>query len=239
MAQRRFATNSYCLSMNINQAEQGALQQTISNDARVLYMLGIKPCADSKTAVTSPLNYKNLLKLLNGKEEKFTLGRQINSLIKELLNVGLVNFEQEVEINHSFNGKTLVLPLMLMKTADYSKLHLEWQNMHINWQPDKDLVTDLAKLMGIIEHHYTDQEVGEFISYWLSRPESHFTQFQWTQKFVFNLKHKRLAHGSKTVHKVGQQFVAIKAGIVADENAKKLVEKYSKNNHKKSASTNN
>jgi DNA replication protein DnaT len=86
---------------------------------------------------------------------------------------------------------------------------------------------------------YSEQELGEFISYWLSRPESHFSQFQWTQKFVFNLKHKRLAHGVKKVHKVGQQLVQVKAGIVADENAKKLVEKYSKNNNIKSESTNN
>jgi DNA replication protein DnaT len=202
-------------------------------------LLGIKPYVNDKSAITSPLNYKNLIKLLNAKEEKFSLGRQINSLIKELLNVGLVNFDSDVELNHSFNGKTLVLPLMLMKTSDYSKLHLDWQSMHINWQPDKSLVTDLAKLIGIIDHQYSEQELGEFISYWLSRPESHFSQFQWTQKFVFNLKHKRLAHGVKKVHKVGQQLVQVKAGIVADENAKKLVEKYSKNNNIKSESTNN
>jgi DNA replication protein DnaT len=204
--------------MNINQAEQSALQQALSNDARVLYLLGIKTTADSKTGLTLPLNYKNLIKLLNAKEEKFTLGRQINSLIKELLNIGLVTFEHEVELNHSFNGKTLVLPLM----------HLEWQSMHMAWQPDTDLLSDLAKLIGIIDQEYSIQELGEFISYWLSRPESHFTQFQWTQKFVFNLKHKRLAHGVKNVHKVGQQIVSVKAGIVADDNAKKLVEKYSK-----------
>jgi DNA replication protein DnaT len=225
--------------MNINQAEQSALQQALSNDARVLYLLGIKTTADSKTGLTLPLNYKNLIKLLNAKEERFTLGRQINSLIKELLNIGLVTFEHEVELNHSFNGKTLVLPLMLMKKDDYSKLHLEWQSMHMAWQPDTDLLSDLAKLMGIIDQEYSIQELGEFISYWLSRPESHFTQFQWTQKFVFNLKHKRLAHGVKNVHKVGQQIVSVKAGIVADDNAKKLVEKYSKKDSSiKSDSTN-
>jgi hypothetical protein len=39
----------------------------------------------------------------------------------------------------------------------------------------------------------------------------------------------RLAHGFKNVQKVGQQIVQTKAGIVADENAKNLVAKYSKN----------
>ena len=39
----------------------------------------------------------------------------------------------------------------------------------------------------------------------------------------------RLAHGFKSVQKVGQQLVQTKAGIVADDNAKNLVAKYSKN----------
>ncbi|MGO4892270.1 DnaT-like ssDNA-binding domain-containing protein [Flavobacterium sp. W21_SRS_FM6] len=220
--------------MNINQAEQSALEQALSNEARVLYLLGLKGSVNNKTGITQALNYKNLIKLLNAKEEKFTLGRQINSLIKELLNVGLVSFKSEVELNHSFNGKVLLLPLMLIAPDDYAKMHIEWQSMHTSWQPNENLLADLAKLMGIIDYRYSEEELGEFISYWLSRPESHFSQFQWTQKFVFNLKRKRLAHGTKNVHKVGQQLVPVKAGIVADDNAKKLVEKYSKTSNIKS-----
>lgn len=214
--------------MQLNQAEQTALLQPLSNDARSLYLLGIKPIANSSTGVTSALNYKAFLALLNAKEEKFTLGRQVNSLIKELINVGLVNFQQEVELNHSFNGKVLVLPLTQMQVDEYSKLHLNWHTMHLNWLPNEKLVKDLAKLVGIIEYDYTSNELGDFIAYWLGRPESQFSEYQWTQKFVFNLKKIRLAHGFKNVHKVGQQLVQTKAGIVADENAKNLVAKYSK-----------
>lgn len=214
--------------MNINEAEQSALLQGLSNDARVLYLLGIKPTTNTNNAQSKPLNYKSLISLLNSKEEKFNLGRQINGLIKELLNVGLVAFTYDVELNHSFNGKTLVLPLMLIKSDDYSQLHLNWQNMQTDWIPNATLLHDLAKLMGIIDYQYNENELGDFIAYWLGRPEAYFSQFQWTQKFVFNLKQKRLAHGTKAVHKVGQQIVTVKAGIVADENAKKLVEKYRK-----------
>ena len=92
-----------------------ALRQSLSNDARILYILGIKPTADESTGVTSPLNYKSLLSLLNTKEEKFTLGRQVNSLVKELLGVGLVCFQGDVELSHSFNSKILVLSLTTMK----------------------------------------------------------------------------------------------------------------------------
>jgi DNA replication protein DnaT len=206
--------------MNINLAEQTALQQSLSNEARVLYLLGLKPKVNNHNATTPPLNYKTLLALLNAKEEKLTLGRQLNSLIKELLNVGLVKFDQDVELNHSFNGKTLLLPLLQMKPDAYSKLHLEWYTMQLDWQPDHALLSDLAKLVGLIDYQYSEAELG--------RPESHFSQFQWTQKFVFNLKRNRVVAGGATVHRVGQQLVKQTAGIVADENAKNLVAKYSK-----------
>jgi hypothetical protein len=218
--------------MHLNKAEQTALAQPLSNDARILYILGIKPTANESTGSTKPLNYKSLLLILNAKEEKFTLGRQVNSLIKELLSVGLVTFQNEVELNHSFNGKTLVLPLTTMKVDEYSKLHLTWHRMHLDWQPNQKLISDLAKLVGIIDYEYTTSELGDFIAYWLGRPESQFSEYQWTQKFVFNLKKIRLAHGFKNVQKVGQQIVQTKAGILADENAKNLVAKYSKNDTK-------
>jgi DNA replication protein DnaT len=216
--------------MQLNKAEQTALQQSLSNDARILYILGIKSTTDQSSGITSPLNYKSLLSILNAKEDKFTLGRQVNSLIKELLSVGLVNFQHEVELNHSFNGKTLILPLTTMKVDEYSKLHLNWHTMYLDWHPDQKLISDLAKLVGIIDYDYTISELGDFIAYWLGRPESQFSEYQWTQKFVFNLKKIRLAHGFKNVQKVGQQLVQTKAGILADENAKNLVAKYSKTN---------
>ncbi|WP_293760620.1 DnaT-like ssDNA-binding domain-containing protein [uncultured Paraglaciecola sp.] len=216
--------------MQLNKAEQTALRQSLSNDARILYILGIKPTADESTGVTSPLNYKSLLSLLNTKEEKFTLGRQVNSLVKELLGVGLVCFQGDVELSHSFNSKILVLSLTTMKVDEYSKLHLNWHTMHVGWLPNEKLISDLAKLVGIIDYEYTTNELGDFIAYWLGRPESQFSEYQWTQKFVFNLKKIRLAHGFKNVQKVGQQKVQTKAGILADDNAKKLVAKYSKTN---------
>ena len=214
--------------MQLNKAEQTALNQSLSNDARVLYILGIKPTANQTSGMSSPLNFKSLLSVLNAKEEKFTLGRQVNGLIKELLNIGLVKFQNEVELNRSFNGKTLILPFTTMKADEYAKLHLNWHTMHLEWLPNNDLISDLAKLVGIIDYDYTTSELGDFIAYWLGRPESQFSEYQWTQKFVFNIKKIRLAHGFKPQQKIGQQLVETKPGIQADENAKNLVAKYSK-----------
>lgn len=211
----------------LNQVEISALNQALSNDARVLYLLGLKPKVEPNNGNTPPLNYKDILVMLNAKESKFTLGRQVNALIKELLQAGLVNFVQETDLSKSFNGKVLVLPLLMIEPDDYSQLHLKWQKMTLGWGPNQKLYEDLAKLVGIIDKHYSEHELGDFVAYWLSRPEANFSQFQWTQKFVFNVKQKRLAKGLKPVHKVGNQIVSAKAGVTADENAKNLVAKYS------------
>ena len=49
----------------MNKTEQTALTQEISNEARVLYLLGLRPLADNQTGLTSNLNYKQLIGLLN------------------------------------------------------------------------------------------------------------------------------------------------------------------------------
>ena len=84
----------------------------------------------------------------------------------------------------------------------------------------------MASLLGIIDKTFDDNEVGEFIAYWLGRPSSVFSEFQWTQKFANNIKRKRLASGYAPTKVVGTQQVKVAAGIEADDNARKLVEKY-------------
>ncbi len=212
----------------MNSSEYNALQQAITNEARVLYLLGLRPEADKTSGQTQPLNYKRLLNLLNSASKQFTLGRQINGLLKELVDTGLVDVHEQQDLNKSFNGKSLVLPLMVIKQDDYPALHLQYSAMHKEWQPHSELFNDLARLVGIIDAEFSNTELGEFIAYWMGRPQMQFSQFQWTQKFVFQMKQRRQASGSVNKTKVGSQWVTPKAAIEADENAKKLVEKYSK-----------
>ncbi len=216
----------------LNQSELNALKQSVSNEARVLYFMGLRNSVDEKSGTTSPLNYNQLKDLLNGKTEIISLGRQINALIKELVDVGLVNYTEIQQENHSLNGKQLLLPLVATQNNDYQNLHMQWQSMRPDWQPNNILFNQLASLVGIIEKAYSDDELGEFIAYWLTRPESNFTLFQWTQKFVQHLKKKRLAYNSKPQKRVGNQLINPKAALKADENAKKLVEKYSAKHQK-------
>ncbi|GAA0860001.1 DnaT-like ssDNA-binding domain-containing protein [Aliiglaciecola litoralis] len=212
----------------MNNTEQSALTQEISNDARVLYLLGLRPLADKKSGVTAPLNYKQLIAMLNGGSKKFTLGRQINALIKELVKYQLIEISADASLDKSFNGQQVTLPLLNVKTDDYPSLHMKWSAMTTDWTPHQTVFEDLAALVGIIDKDYSETELGEFIAYWMGRPEMQFSQFQWTQKFVFQLKQRRVASGVKPKYKVGNQWVTPKAGVEADENAKQLVAKYSK-----------
>ncbi|WP_416306755.1 DnaT-like ssDNA-binding domain-containing protein [Neptunicella sp. SCSIO 80796] len=216
----------------LNQSELNALKQPVSNEARVLYFMALRINVDEKSGTTSPLNYNQLKDLLNGKTEIISLGRQINALIKELVDIGLVNYTEQQQENHSLNGKQLLLPLIATQNNDYQNLHMQWQSMRADWQPNSMLFNQLASLVGIIEKAYSDDELGEFIAYWLTRPESNFTLFQWTQKFVQHLKKKRLAYGNKPQKRVGNQLVNSKAAVNADDNAKRLVEKYSAKHQK-------
>ncbi|GAA0359190.1 DnaT-like ssDNA-binding domain-containing protein [Bowmanella denitrificans] len=209
----------------MNQSELIALQTTLSNEARVLYCLGLRPEVDKTSGLTQPLNYRKLLALLNSKQTLFNLGRHINQLLKELADAGLVDCQEQCISSRSLNGQQLLLPLVATSVSQYQSLHLQWQSMSMDWRPDDKLFDELSQLVGLLDNQYTDEDLGEFIAYWLTRPEINLTGFQWTQKFVLHLKKSRLAPGQK--QKVGHQLVAVTAGLSADENAKKLVEKYS------------
>lgn len=219
----------------MNQAELQALQQALSNEARVLYCLGLRPTCDTGTGKTEALNYKTLLALLNAKQQTFALGRQINSLLEELVSEGLVILPGDAEPSRSLNGQSLTLPLAKMHQDDYAALHLQWQTMSMQWRPHDGLLDDLCRMVGIIDKAYSEEELGDFVVYWLGRPQMQFSQYQWTQKFVFQMKQRRLASGMRPLpspgnnkQRVGSQMAEPEAGLQADDNARKLVEKYSK-----------
>lgn len=209
-------------------AELNALTQPLSNEARVLYCLGLRPEANASSGASSPLNYKHLLTLVNGAETRYHLGRHINGFLQELVEAGLLSNQTTLSLDESINGKSVVLPLMLSQQKDnYQSLHEAWGPMKTDWVPESTLFDDLAHLVGIIDKEYSHAELGEFIAYWLGRPQTQLSPFQWTQKFVFHVKQKRLASGVTSLQKVGSQLVKPKPALEVDDNARKLMEKYS------------
>lgn len=212
------------------QAEYHALCGALSNDARSLYCLGLRPTSNLSTTASEPLNYKFLLALLNGEHEQdkpYARGRQINSLLRHLEQAGLVALTAEQSLEQSLNGKSILLPLCSQAQDDFAHLHRQHQPMKTDWQPDPKLFEQMATLLGLIDKQFEEADVGEFVAYWLGRPTAVFSHFQWTQKFAYSMRKKRQASAGVVKHTVGGQQVPVAPGIQADDNARKLVEKYS------------
>lgn len=213
--------------------EYDALQLAISNNARVFYCLYLRPKANIKEAKVE-LNYPEIMNLLNAKERVIELGRQINSLLKELSNVGLIELQLHQSLKKSLNKETVFLPLvkpLSITQIDTQNMSLTHHSMSIEWRPETQVFEQICQLIGVIEQGYSTEELGEFIAYWMGYPERRFTDYQWTQKFVLSIKLRRQRFPiSKQQTKVGHQWVTLGASIEIDDNVRQLVEQYS---HKK------
>ena len=69
--------------------------------------------------------------------------------------------------------------------------------MHPSWRPG-EAFHDLAKLCGLLESRFNEEELGEFMAYWLGRPETFATDHQWMLKFIKALKARRYTKTSLT-----------------------------------------
>lgn len=210
----------------MNQAELEALLHPISNDARVLYVLGLRPTANTTTGASDLVIYKHLMQLLNTGQSNFTRGREVNVLFDELFQHGLISYPIDVDSNKSLNNKRVILPLLAVQDSDVSRLHQQKRAIRADWQPDPALTEQLTQLVGLVDKQFSEHDVGDFVAYWMGRPETRLTEYQWTQKFVSQLKQKRLARQPTNRKQIGSQTVDAKSGIEIDDNARKLVEKY-------------
>jgi hypothetical protein len=215
----------------VNELELTALKQALSNEARVLYCLWLRPKLESSSYKVS-INNKSIISLLNAQHTKITLGREISALFKELYHAGLIEIEGEHSFEKSLNKQIVRLCLsgINVNLEDVS-LHQQHHKMSVSWRPQEELFSQICQLVGVIELNYNADELGEFIAYWLGRPEIQQSQYQWIQKFVLHLKQRRIRQPSTQSNtsqsKVGHQWVSPKAGIEFDDNVKKLVSKYS------------
>jgi DNA replication protein DnaT len=213
----------------MNSLELDALQLSMSNHARALYGIYLAS-KGSLTKGNVTLSYKDIIQFLNGKEEIVTLGRQVNSLLKELDNVGLIQINSDQSYKRSLNNQIIHLPLSV--TREISDIttdkHQSFVKMNVNWRPNAELFEQICQLVGVIDKGYSADELGEYIAYWLGYPEKQFTDYQWTQKFVLNIKQRRQRLPvNKEQTKVGHQWITPQAGLEIDDNVKQLVEKYS------------
>lgn len=211
----------------MNKLELEALQGKVSNLARVLYCLYLRP-QTSTTNQTATINNKQILELLNQTQPAITKGREISELFKELHNAGLIEATNISDFNQSLHGKNIKLALVVLpKSLEDSELHSQHTPMQLTWRPSEQVFSQLCTLVGVIEPIYTADELGEFIAYWLGRTDMHCSEYTWTQKLVIHLKQRRQRVPLNPEQSLaGYQYVTPSAGIAFDENVRKLVEKY-------------
>ena len=211
----------------MNQLELETLNTPLSNLARVVYCIYLRPQLSSGSQKVT-VNNKGIIDLVNNKKEVITLGRQVSAIIKELHKVGLVQVPEGTDFTKSLHNQILTLPLTeLPQSIENPQFHSQHKPMRLDWRPIDSVFNDLCQLIGLIETEYSADELGEFIAYWLGRVDSQCTEYQWTQKLVIHLKQRRQRNPlaeQKTA--AGHQYVTPSAGIVFDDNVKKLIEQY-------------
>ena len=205
-------------------AELELLQKNISNNARVLYTLVIRPYTHQSTGISTPLNFKQIKEVLNAGGGNIALGREINELVLELISVGLLSPTNDIDGNESLNGVQFTLLKMLnVERSDIHRLH---SKMTIDWQPNDKFFHEIAQLVCLLQKDFSNEELGEFVAYWMGKPEQQFSTWQWTQKFILHLRKIRQIKGYTPTTIVGYQQIEAQPEVVIDENTQKLIDKY-------------
>jgi hypothetical protein len=94
----------------VNELELETLQTPLSNLARVLYCLYLRPQM-SGSSNTIEINNKAILALINNKKPVITMGRQISALFEELHSVGLIEVVTDTDFSKSLHNQEITLPL--------------------------------------------------------------------------------------------------------------------------------
>jgi DNA replication protein DnaT len=211
----------------LNPLELETLQTPISNLARVVYCVYLRPSLKAGSQKVT-VNNKAIMTLLNNKKEVITLGRQITAIFQELHKAGLIEVPVNLDPSQSLHKKEVALPLsQLPQSLNDPSFHSQHKAMQVSWRPTESVFNDLCKLVGLLEAFYSADELGEFIAYWIGRIDSQHTEYQWTQKLVIHLKQRRQRLPlAEQKSKAGHQYVTPSAGIVFDDNVKQLINQY-------------
>ncbi|NEX90954.1 hypothetical protein G4923_20015 [Aeromonas rivipollensis] len=192
-------------------AEYSALAHPrLSHPARSLYTLQLRrlvlenrlprlnyPELGRALAVVDPGNPSGFCYQVNA--------RQLTELLDELMEAELLQVEAQADSEH-YHQCPFQLPLLSQRVR--SPLPERPFQMHLRWRPDEELPA-LARLCGVIDASYSEEDLGEFIAYWLGRPEVFDSQHQWMLKFIRTLKSRRYARRKPTEVKGYQQVESV------------------------------
>ncbi|NHI00389.1 DnaT-like ssDNA-binding domain-containing protein [Oceanimonas sp. MB9] len=168
---------------------QALTSPRLSHPARSLYLLYLRHQARGDE--TQPLDYPSLGRALavqgEGEYRYRVTPAGLTELIDELQQAGLLVLQQRAHPQHYHGAR---FRLELKRLQGLTPLPVRQFAMHPDWRPDEQL-DGLARLCGLLDSRYDDTELGEFIAYWLGRPEVFENQHQWMLRFVRQLKKQR------------------------------------------------
>lgn len=167
---------------------------TLSHPARSLYYLQLRRQADGQGRVW--LNYPELGRTLAVEDARTDSGfsyqvnaSQLTRLLEELIQAGLLQLLPATTETTHYHGRQAELPLSRTPAVPLSQPAFA---MFAAWRPDSGF-TELGRLCGLLDCHVDDEELGEFVAYWLGRPETFATEHQWMLKLIKALKARRYA----------------------------------------------
>ncbi|MBO1518831.1 DnaT-like ssDNA-binding domain-containing protein [Oceanisphaera pacifica] len=187
---------------------QALTSPKLSHPARSLYQFYLQHQARGE--YTQALDYPVLGKALavqgEGEYRYRVTPATLTDLVDELLDIGLLNVVENPHPQH-YHGAVFSLPLKRLQGL--AALPSRQFAMHPDWRPDEQFA-GLARLCGLLDSHIDETELGEFIAYWLGRPEVFENQHQWMLKLVRKLKNQRsIKRTSAPVAEAGYQQQAV------------------------------
>ncbi|MFM7969363.1 DnaT-like ssDNA-binding domain-containing protein [Aeromonas sp. A-5] len=207
-------------------AEYSALAHPrLSHPARSLYTLQLRrlmlenrlprlnyPELGRALAVVDPGNPSGFCYQVNA--------RQLTELLDELMEAELLQVEAQADSEH-YHQCPFQLPLLSQRVR--SPLPERPFQMHLRWRPDEELPA-LARLCGVIDASYSEEDLGEFIAYWLGRPEVFDSQHQWMLKFIRTLKSRRYTRRQPTEVAGYQQITPAPVDSGPSKRAQEMIE---------------
>lgn len=214
------------LKNTMTPAEYSALAHPrLSHPARSLYTLQLRRLVLENRQAR--LNYPELGRSLAvvdpGDPSGFCYqvnARQLTELLDELMEAELLQVEAQPESEH-YHQCPFQLPLLSQRVR--SPLPERPFQMHLQWRPDEELPA-LARLCGVIDASYNEEDLGEFIAYWLGRPEVFDSQHQWMLRFIRTLKSRRYARRQPTVVTGYQQVTPAPTESGPSKRAQEMIE---------------
>lgn len=166
--------------MQLNQAEIQQLQSNqLSHMARSLYILYLQPLARKKEIIIDLAALSPILTSYSSIAPCYPDLRLIEGTLDELERHHLI---ARVQQGHPWQNATVYLPLFAQSLKQLPDRPFP---LYLGWQPGPNF-RQVALNAGLLDFNYSDNELLEFVDYWINRGEQR-NQYGWERLFVRRL----------------------------------------------------